>query len=256
MNRKDVNEVVLMGYFKPRLSDDGRQVGGRLCTSARMTEDQPEAKQCWHSIVAVTEAAKDSIRRWNPPSRLALVKGRFRRRESLVEGKLRYAHEILVFEPILVPGSSTRQSEITIEGHLGAKPDVRYTPKGLAVITLSVATNSSRKDSTAPSGWVKETTWHHALLFGEEARKKVEGLTKGSFVSLQGELTYRPRKKVEDGVVAEILVKALSFQGREVIAPPQEEEDLARPFEIPQSAQPALFPESDRPLTYSMSEHF
>ena len=251
MNRKDVNEVVLSGYFKPRISDDGRQVGGRLSTTEPAKAGEPEKLvQCWHTIVAMTDAARESIRRWNPPVPLAAVKGRFRRREYLVEGKLRYANEILVFDPITVPGSTTRQSLIHVEGHLGAKPDLRYTFRGMAVITLSVATNHSRKDNRATDGWVKETVWHHALLFGEEARKKVETLVKGSFVSLKGELTYRPRKKKEDGFIAEILVKGLSFQGRPVIAPPpQDEDDLGRPFELPQSVQPTLFPAADRSLT-------
>lgn len=254
MKRKDVNEVVLSGYFKPRLSEDGSQVGGRLCTSERQQEGQPDAVHFWHTIVPMTEAARESIRRWNPPIPLACVKGRFRRREYLSDGKLRYAHEILVFDPITIPASTIRRAEIHLEGHLGAKPDVRYTPKGLAVITLSVATNHSRKDSTAPTGWVKETTWHHALLFGEEKRKLVGGLTKGSFISVRGELTYRPRKKREDGLIAEILVRALSSQGRDIIAPPREEDDLGRPFELPQSAQPALFPPSQTPLTYAAGE--
>lgn len=255
MSRKDVNEVVLTGYFKPRLSEDGSQVGGRLCTSERQQEGQPDAVQFWHTIVPMTKAAKDSIRQWKPPIPLACVKGRFRRREYLAEGKLRYANEIVVFDPITVPASTTRRAEIHVEGHLGAKPDVRYTSKGMAVITLSVATNSSRKDSAAPGGWVKETTWHNALLFGEEARKKVEGLVKGSFVCIEGELTYRPRKKREDGLIAEILVRALSSQGRDIIAPPQEDV-LGRPFELPQSAQPALFPPSATPLTYAAGERF
>jgi len=252
--RKDLNEVVLTGDFQPHVSDDGRHVGGRLSTAEHSQADSPDTKQCWHTLVAVTGAAKESIRHWNPAVPLACAKGRFRRREYLVEGQPRYVNEILLFDPVTVPASAVCRAEIRLEGHLGTRPDIRYTAKGLAVITLSVATNHSRRDRNTPAGWIKETVWHRALLFGDEARKKVETLTKGSFVSLSGELTYRPRRRSEDGAVAEILVKQLTLPG---IAATQKGRAGAHSTGFdPHAAQPPLLTAANAPLTYAPGEHF
>ena len=255
--QKDLNEVVLTGFLKPRVSEDRKIVGGRICTAPSDEQGAGQQVTSWHTLVAVTEEAKQSIRAWVPAGAMACVKGRFRRREYQVDGQTRYANEILLFDSIAAPANTARQSTIRIEGHLGTKPDIRYTAKGLAVITLSVATNHSRKDRHAPTGWVKETVWHRALLFGDEARKKVATLTKGSRVSLSGELTYRSRQKSGDGVVAEILVKQLSVPGRQINASTQEGREpraVAKdPFPM---EQPALLTTTKAPLTYAVGEQF
>jgi single-stranded DNA-binding protein len=101
---------------------------------------------------------------------------------------------------------------------------------------------------------VKETVWHRALLFGDEARKKVETLTKGSFVSLSGELTYRPRRRSEDGAVAEILVKQLTQPG--ITATQKGRAGAHSTGFDPPAAQSALLTASNAPLTYAPGEHF
>lgn len=255
--QKDLNEVVLTGLLKPRVSEDRKIVGGRICTAPSEEQGTGQQATSWHTLVAVTEEAKQSIRAWVPAGAMACVKGRFRRREYQVDGQTRYANEILLFDPVATPANTARQSTIRIEGHLGTKPDIRYTAKGLAVITLSVATNHSRKDRHAPTGWVKETIWHRALLFGDEARKKVAALTKGSRVSLSGELTYRSRQKSGDGVVAEILVKQLSVPGRQINASTQEgREPRAVANEPLPVEQAALLTTTKAPLTYAVGEQF
>jgi len=236
--QKDLNEVVLTGFLKPHVSEDRKIVGGRICTVPSDEQGAGQQVTSWHNLVAVTEEAKQSIRAWVPAGAMACVKGRFRRREYQIDGQTRYANEILLFDPIAAPANTARQSTIRIEGPLGTKPDIR-------------------KDRHAPTGWIKETVWHRALLFGDEARKKVDTLTKGSRVSLSGELTYRPRQKSEDGVVAEILVKQLSVPGRLSSASThqgREHQAVAKdPFPMEQAA---LLTPTKAPLTYAVGEQF
>ena len=107
---KDINEVILTGNLTPRVSTDGKQVGGQLCSSEPESGDVGQQHQVWHTLVPVTPAARESIRSWGTNGAMACVKGRFQRREYQVGGQTRYANEILVFEPVVAASSSTRRA--------------------------------------------------------------------------------------------------------------------------------------------------
>lgn len=254
---RDINEVILTGNLTPCVSADGKQVGGRLCSSEPESEGAGRQQQVWHTLEPVTPAARESIRSWGTNGSLACVKGRFQRREYQADGQTRYANEILVYEPVVIASSSTRRAEIQVEGRLGTNPDIRYTKKGLAVITLSVATNSFRKDERAPDGWAKQTVWHRAILFGDTAREKVSSLLRGDHIRLVGELTYRLRKNREDGAVAEILVKSLSSQGTPMIAPQgAESKQVLAVNGATTAGQQSLYSEVKPPLPYAAGSVF
>jgi single-strand DNA-binding protein len=70
---------------------------------------------------------------------------------------------------------------LTIAGHLGADPEVRFTSSGKKVTTLRVATNSRRGDAD-------ETTWWRVTIWGEQFDKMVSFLKKGSAIIVVGEL--------------------------------------------------------------------
>jgi single-strand DNA-binding protein len=69
-------------------------------------------------------------------------------------------------------------NQITIAGHLGADPEVRFTSSNQKVTTLRVASRV-RKDETI---WWKVTVW------GEQFDKMIAYLKKGSPVIIVGEL--------------------------------------------------------------------
>ena len=67
---------------------------------------------------------------------------------------------------------------LTIAGHLGSDPEVRFTSSGQKVTTLRVACRA-RKDETI---WWKVTVW------GEQFDKMIQYLKKGSPVISRGEM--------------------------------------------------------------------
>lgn len=75
----------------------------------------------------------------------------------------------------------------TIIGNCGNDPEVRYTPSGTAVTTISVATSSKYTDKQ--SGEKKERTeWHNIVFWGRLAEIAGEYLKKGSSVYVEGEI--------------------------------------------------------------------
>lgn len=75
----------------------------------------------------------------------------------------------------------------TIVGNLGKDPEMRYTPSGTPVTSLSVATN--RKYTGSDGQVVKETTWFRVSVFGKSAETAAQYLKKGSAVLVEGRLT-------------------------------------------------------------------
>jgi len=56
-----------------------------------------------------------------------------------------------------------------ILGNLGRDPEVRYTPSGAAVCSLSIATTRKWKDKQGEKQ--EETEWHRAALYRSEERR-------------------------------------------------------------------------------------
>ena len=77
--------------------------------------------------------------------------------------------------------------QIIIVGNLGKDPEMRYTPSGTPVTSLSVATN--RKYTGSDGQVVKETTWFRVSVFGKMAETCAQYLKKGSAVLVEGRLT-------------------------------------------------------------------
>jgi single-strand DNA-binding protein len=77
--------------------------------------------------------------------------------------------------------------QIIIVGNLGKDPEMRYTPSGTPVTSLSVATN--RKYTGSDGQVVKETTWFRVSVFGKAAENCAQYLKKGSAVLVDGRLT-------------------------------------------------------------------
>lgn len=88
-------------------------------------------------------------------------------------------------------------NKVILIGHLGEKPEVKFTTSGTAVANLSLATNESWKDA---SGEVKEKTeWHRIVVFGKRAETAGEWLSKGQLILVEGKLQTRSWED-KDGV--------------------------------------------------------
>ena len=76
-------------------------------------------------------------------------------------------------------------NKITIVGHLGRDPVLRYTPQGTAVCDFSLATTERRSGS----GEGQEiTTWFKVTLWGKQAEVANQYLAKGRQVYVEGRL--------------------------------------------------------------------
>lgn len=71
---------------------------------------------------------------------------------------------------------------VTIAGHLGSDPEVRFTSSGQKVTTLRVAARARR-------GKNDDTIWWRVTLWGDQFDKLVSYLKKGSAVMVIGDLT-------------------------------------------------------------------
>lgn len=73
-------------------------------------------------------------------------------------------------------------NSITITGHLGKNAEIRYMTDGSAVASFSVADSQGRD---------KQTLWFDCSLWGKRAESLAQYLTKGSAVTVIGNLSER-----------------------------------------------------------------
>jgi single-strand DNA-binding protein len=75
-------------------------------------------------------------------------------------------------------------------GNLGRDPEVRYTPNGTAVCSISVATTNSWNDKRSGDR-VEQTEWHRVIFFGRLAEVVGEHMKKGRSMFVEGRLRTR-----------------------------------------------------------------
>ncbi len=84
-----------------------------------------------------------------------------------------------------------------IIGNLGQDPEKKFTQKGIAMATFSVATTEKWKDKTTGED-NEQTEWHRIVTFNRLAEICSDYLRKGSKVYIEGKLRTRSWEK--DGV--------------------------------------------------------
>jgi single-strand DNA-binding protein len=81
-------------------------------------------------------------------------------------------------------------NKVILIGNLGNDPEVRYTPSGSAVASISLATSETWKDKQ--SGELQDRTeWHRVVFFNRLAEIVGEYLKKGSKIYVEGSLRTR-----------------------------------------------------------------
>lgn len=80
-------------------------------------------------------------------------------------------------------------NKVTLIGNLGKDPELRYTPGGKPVTTLSVAT-STRSKNRQTGEWEDVTQWHRVTVLGDAAEWAGQKLTRGRTVYVEGSLKY------------------------------------------------------------------
>lgn len=79
------------------------------------------------------------------------------------------------------------KNRVNLLGNLGRDPEVRFTPRGSRVTTISLATTDVWKDKE--TGERQEATeWHRVVFFGRLAEVAGEYLKKGAQIDVEGKL--------------------------------------------------------------------
>ena len=74
-------------------------------------------------------------------------------------------------------------------GRLGVDPEIRYTPSGLPVVNVSLATNETYTNRDGER--VEKTEWHRLVLWRSLAEIAGKYLQKGSTVYVEGPIRTR-----------------------------------------------------------------
>ncbi|MBS4029769.1 MAG: single-stranded DNA-binding protein [Ignavibacteriales bacterium] len=93
-----------------------------------------------------------------------------------------------IFEREIIMASRSL-NKVTLIGHLGKDPEIRYTKSGLAVASFSVATNYQIKDEQG--NYQDQTEWHNIVAWGKSAEICGQWLKKGQQIYVDGRLQTR-----------------------------------------------------------------
>jgi single-strand DNA-binding protein len=141
-------------------------------------------------------------------------------------------------------------------GHLGADPELRYTPSGVPVATFRIATNETWRD--AEGKMQEKTEWHTIVVWRKLAELTNDLLRKGSRVYVEGRLQTRTyedkngiRRTVTEIVADDIILleprtttNGTIQEAQQRIAPQEQLE-----ADIPDiSLEPPQEPSTDKPL--------
>jgi len=80
-------------------------------------------------------------------------------------------------------------NKVFVMGRLTTDPEIRTTPMGDRVTTLSIATNRTWNDKSGAKQ--QSTEFHNVVLWGRQADIAGQFLTKGSMIFIEGRLQTR-----------------------------------------------------------------
>lgn len=104
-------------------------------------------------------------------------------------------------------------NKVILIGNLGRDPEVRYTPNGLAVANITIATTEAWKDKTSGENQ-ERTEWHRIVMYSRLAEIAGEYLRKGSKVFIEGRLQTRKwqdKNSGQDRYTTEIIADSLQM---------------------------------------------
>lgn len=105
-------------------------------------------------------------------------------------------------------------ANITIQGFLGAAPEVRYSNDGLAVTNLSIA-HTSRKRDPQTDEWVDAgpTLWVIASIWGAVAEAVADTSQKGDLVAVSGQLSLDEWTDSDGVVRTDLVIRSATYLG-------------------------------------------
>ena len=104
-------------------------------------------------------------------------------------------------------------NKVILVGHLGADPDMRYTPSGQGVCEMRIAT--SRELERQERSNAERTEWHRIVVWGKRAEVCSKYLAKGRQVYVEGRIQTRTYDD-KDGnkrYITEVVAQDVQFLG-------------------------------------------
>jgi single-strand DNA-binding protein len=114
-------------------------------------------------------------------------------------------------------------NKVILVGNIGADPELKTTPSGATVCSLSLATSDKRKDK-ATGNTEDVTEWHRLVLWDKLAEIAGQYLRKGAPVYVEGKLRTRKwqGQDGQDRYTTEAVVSEMRLLGsRPEGAPPR-----------------------------------
>jgi single-strand DNA-binding protein len=128
---------------------------------------------------------------------------------------------------------SDGMNKVLLLGNLGADPELRRTPNGIAILKLRLATNESWTDKDQKQQ--ERVEWHSVTVWGPRAEALARILTKGAGVLVEGGLrTSSYDKEGQKHYKTEVHARDVILTGRRPPGP------SARPGDQGESATGSL----------------
>lgn len=121
-------------------------------------------------------------------------------------------------------------NRVNISGRLTRDAEVRQTPGGLSVLTISVAVNDRRKNPTSGE-WQDYPNYVDCTMFGTRAESVAKFISKGSKVAIEGKLRWSSWEK--DGQKRsklEVIIDEIEFMSTQNQANPGFSNDGAQTY--------------------------
>lgn len=105
-------------------------------------------------------------------------------------------------------------NKVFLLGRLGAEPDIKYTPSGVAIANLSLATNDGYKDNKTGK-FIEQTEWHRVIVFGKQAETVQQYCHKGALLYIEGRIRTNKwqDKEGNDRYTTEIMASSVQMVG-------------------------------------------
>ncbi len=105
-------------------------------------------------------------------------------------------------------------NKVMLLGNAGKDPEIKATPSGKVIATLTLATADRTKDATG--NWVDKTDWHNLVFFDRTAEIVRDYVKKGSQVFVEGKIqtrSYDDKASGQKKYFTEIIVRELTLLG-------------------------------------------
>ena len=121
---------------------------------------------------------------------------------------------------------------VILIGNCTADPVMTYSPSGLAVARVTLATNEKRKNESGE--YVDKAEFHRITLFGKTAEACGQYVKKGSSLYLEGKINYGSYEK--DGITrytTDIICHTMNMLGGRDDKPAQKPQTAPKPPTTP-----------------------